>query len=256
MRHVATPLLTVLTFVCIGCPLLAVDNEVGLVQNSPDLGGTDRIHGKYMLRHNGMTRQATWTFEYLSAKVLKQNVPRKDAFRPDKTFGEEFRAEVKDYLKSGYDRGHLAPSANHRMTLNDQRATFVLSNMSPQLGDFNRGVWKMLEAHVRKMASKPGVEIYCVTAPLWLADKTGTITIKTIGPNKVWVPTHCGKAMLIKEKGKSVRLIAWILPNAKSDKKTFESFRVTTDEFERAAGIDVWAFALEDEQEKKLEATK
>ena len=38
------------------------------------------------------------------------------------------------FRKTGYDRGHLAASANHRLSQEANCQTFFLSNISPQVG--------------------------------------------------------------------------------------------------------------------------
>jgi len=39
----------------------------------------------------------------------------------------------RDYLHSGYDRGHMCPSADREDTPEDNSSTFVFTNMEPQL---------------------------------------------------------------------------------------------------------------------------
>ena len=67
---------------------------------------------------------------------------RADNFRPDYRLPESFRADLEDYHRSGYDRGHLAASANHRDNDLQNSETFLLSNMSPQHADLNRRIWR------------------------------------------------------------------------------------------------------------------
>lgn len=57
-----------------------------------------------------------------------------------------------EYTKSGYDRGHLAPSADFAWNQDANDITFVMSNMAPQTPGLNRGAWKRLEDQVRKWA--------------------------------------------------------------------------------------------------------
>lgn len=46
---------------------------------------------------------------------------------------ERFRSKLRDYYKSGYDRGHMAPALNHKSSQQDMDDTFYLTNMSPQV---------------------------------------------------------------------------------------------------------------------------
>lgn len=69
---------------------------------------------------------------------------------------------------SGYDRGHLAPAANHRASSAAMRDTFSLSNISPQVGPgFNRDYWARFEKFVRDL-SKTCKMVYIVSGPLYL----------------------------------------------------------------------------------------
>lgn len=157
------------------------------------------------------------------------------------TFHEElttpplYRAHLHDYRFSGYDRGHLAPAANHRHNAVAYKSTFSLVNVSPQAGKgFNRHYWARLEQYGRELAKRfPAV--YIVTGPLWLprpiADASATpaesaettrtdgdapqssgdvakvkrtkgpayeVRYKVIGdPPNVAVPTHFFKAFLV-----------------------------------------------------------
>lgn len=50
-----------------------------------------------------------------------------------------YKAKLSDYLRSGYDRGHMAPAADCKYSQNAMDETFYLSNIAPQVGDgFNR----------------------------------------------------------------------------------------------------------------------
>ena len=55
---------------------------------------------------------------------------RKDSFQAEDALPESDRAELSDYERSGYDRGHMAPNANF-VTRKAQAETFSLANMVP-----------------------------------------------------------------------------------------------------------------------------
>ena len=56
----------------------------------------------------------------------------------------------KDYIHSGYDRGHMAPSADFLWSQRANDETFVMSNMVPQTPNLNQKAWSKLEAQVRR----------------------------------------------------------------------------------------------------------
>lgn len=79
-----------------------------------------------------------------------------------------FRASLSNHKSSGYDRGHLAPAANHKQNKEELEDTFYLSNMCPQCPQFNRGYWPKLERYVRDLTKlHQTVEVY--TGPIYKA---------------------------------------------------------------------------------------
>jgi endonuclease G len=114
-------------------------------------------------------RQAKWTLEIVDPDT---GVERHDNFRPDFRVPPMFRADLADYEASGFDRGHLVPSANQRETEIQNSETFLLSNMSPQAPNFNRGIWRKLEEAVRDLQNKKQIyETYVISGPMFYFDK-------------------------------------------------------------------------------------
>ncbi len=207
--------------------------------------------GGYWLAYDGRSRTARYVIEVLTPKSLVKHVDRASGFKADPTAPPEARAIPADYVGSGFDQGHLAPAADWMTSDKLQSATFLLSNVAPQVPSCNRGVWKLLETHVRDVASSNDVTIV-VTAPLYLPDSAGRFTVATVGKNGVWVPTHFGKAICVFKSGDS-QLAAWIVPNTDDTEHDPHCYQVTVDAFESASGLDVFA-PLPDAQEKPLEA--
>ncbi len=79
---------------------------------------------------------------------------RTNNFLPDPAFPPTFYAVVtSDYTGSGFDRGHMCPSADRTITRTDNEATFLMSNILPQAPDNNQGVWASFETYCRSLAS-------------------------------------------------------------------------------------------------------
>jgi len=97
--------------------------------------------------------------KYTAYKTLvdKNNFKRKHIrFKSDKKISKYFRAYNNDYLRTGYDKGHLAPNALFDYDKKIQRETFLLSNIAPQKPQLNRRLWNKLERFVRLQAKKYG----------------------------------------------------------------------------------------------------
>ncbi len=103
----------------------------------------------FSIGYDGRLKQASWVFEELTKEHLEGESDRNQyRFTPDYEIPETIRSLLTDYKGYGYDRGHLAPAANHVLNSKRMADTFLLSNVSPQLPSFNRGYWKKLEKHV------------------------------------------------------------------------------------------------------------
>lgn len=86
-------------------------------------------------------RIPVYSVEYVGKN---NNIIRKNSFHVDNRVDLGSQANNKLYLKSGYDRGHLAPS-NDMTNVNSQYESFSYTNIAPQNPRFNEISWKNLE---------------------------------------------------------------------------------------------------------------
>jgi endonuclease G len=149
----------------------------------------DVCYSGYALKHSGLTRTPLYSAEHLTSTRLAQakGMKRSSKFFPDPNIPASERAELNHYARSGYDRGHVAPSAD-MPDPKSQQECFSLANMIPQVPENNRGVWEKVEKGVRKMAKDRG-EIYVVSGPIFIGSN-----IQKMG-GAVMVPTHIFKAI-------------------------------------------------------------
>jgi endonuclease G len=159
----------------------------------------------FALLHSGTTRGALWSAEHLTRDNLRRakETDRVNAFHAEALLPVSDRSELSDYSKSGYDRGHLAPSGDMPDPAS-QNESFSLSNMIPQDPDNNRGLWEGVESATRSLAMRQG-ELYVVTGPIF----HGT-DIKALR-GRVLVPTHIFKAVYDPRTG---RAGAYLVGNA------------------------------------------
>lgn len=195
----------------------------------------------YTLCYDGRNRIPLWVFETLSKESLKGEVSRKRGFfQIDKEVYEHHRSGLEDYKGSGFDRGHLAPAANHTFSKNALKESFLLSNMAPMNPEFNRGVWSQLESYARKWTLEYEC-VYVISGPLFLPEKQGgtkEMRYSLIGNNQVAVPTHFFK-VIIGKKGAQYVTEAYVLPNKGLPKQaSFRQFLSSTEEIEKSSGIE------------------
>lgn len=124
--------------------------------------------------------------------------------------------------------------------------SFYMSNISPQVAEFNRGIWKRLEQKVRYWAAMND-SLYVVTGPIL------KMPIDMIGDNDVTVPRSFYKTLLRFKDGK-VKGIAFIMPNQKSNKSIY-SYATSIDYVEDITGIDFY-YNLNMNIQNQVEANK
>lgn len=157
--------------------------------------------------YSGTTKTPLWVAEYLSPDRLSQKIKREDSFHEEEKVAVKHRALLSDYRGSGYDRGHMAPNAD-MPTKVAQFDSFSLANMIPQSPKNNQEVWRKLEEATRALVTKNKQDVYVVTGPLFTAKR-----LKTIGKNKVVVPSAVFKAIYIPKTGE---IGAYYAPNDNS----------------------------------------
>ncbi|MGI4800411.1 MAG: DNA/RNA non-specific endonuclease, partial [Janthinobacterium lividum] len=117
----------------------------------------------YAALASGVTHGPLWSAEHPTAASLEQasHTQREGTFHPDDRLPQADQAQLEDYRKSGYDRGHMTPSGDMPGE-QAQQQSFSLANMVPQTAELNRGIWARIESAVRKLAEQEG-ELYLVT---------------------------------------------------------------------------------------------
>jgi endonuclease G len=144
---------------------------------------------------------------------------RKDNFKPDPLLPEETNL-LDDYVKSGFDRGHMCPAADNLcQTQQVQDECFYFSNMSAQYHSLNAGDWKSLEMLVREsIAQNDSIHVWC-----------GNIgEIKKIG--KVSVPKYCWKVIYFKNEK---LMMAFLFDNNNSKSDGLKNNEVDVEEIEK-----------------------
>ena len=95
------------------------------------------------------TRWVAFSFDKLTIKV---HASRSDQWGEDLSLPSNERLAYTSYSGSGYNRGHLCASQDRVFSTQANAQTFYMSNMSPQMGDFNAYYWAELESIIRKWA--------------------------------------------------------------------------------------------------------
>ena len=172
----------------------------------------------FAVMHSGVSRGPLWSAEHLLRSEVEAaaELTRKDSFHPEPALLISDRAELSDYARSGFDRGHMSPNGDMADRAS-QGESFSLANMVPQYHTPNAGVWAGLEGAVRKLAREDG-EVYVVTGPAFVGDQVSSLK------GRVLVPTHVWKVVYSPRRRGAA---AYLITN-ESDTTTYSVLPVTT----------------------------
>ncbi len=215
-------------------------------------------HLAYSLVYSEKHEQAKWVAHIITTDIIDGKVKRSNNFRKDPLIKTGTATEKDYFLKYkdektgkykydgfGYDRGHLAPSADFRWSKEALSESYFYSNMSPQLADFNRKKWADLEGLLRGyIHDHTNTQLYVVTGPI-LHDSLSVIERSV---NKVSIPAYYYKVVLDLTNKKA---IGFIMPN-KDIKYPISTFAFSINEVETQTGIDFF-YQLPDSMEEALE---
>jgi endonuclease G len=216
-----------------------LDGRAPQIQNPKLAPATKELcFNVFSVMHSGVTRTPLWSAEHLEAQEVEsaQQLTRENSFHAEQRLPAGQRAELADYARSGFDRGHMAPNGD-MPDRDSQRDSFSLANIVPQDGENNRHLWAGIEGVVRKMAKKEG-DLYVITGPAFLGSN-----LRKVG--NVLVPTHLYKLVYSPRQKAGA---AWFVENTADAKATV----IPIPELERIIGINLLPALSEEEKERML----
>lgn len=149
------------------------------------------------------------------------------------------------YSKSGYDRGHMAPSADFNWDTDANFTTFTMSNMTPQTPGLNRKAWAALEGEVRKWACAES-ELEVITGPILEQD------LPDLNGHPLPVPRMFFKAIL--RLAPPEKAIGFILEQEDSGKEDYKARVKSINEIELATGLSLFQEELPAEDPARNQA--
>ena len=201
-------------------------------------------HTAMVLNYNEPHEQANWVAHIITPEIIQGNRSRSNDFRQDSLVTTETPV-TEDYWDSGFDRGHLAPSADFRWSKVALSESYFYSNMSPQRPELNREIWAELEGKLREVVIREHTQVYVVTGGV-LEDSLPSIGVV----NQVSIPNYYYKVALMYE-GSQRKGIGFILPNGPTPYPLM-SFAVSIDSVEKRTGINFFP-RLSIDEERELE---
>ena len=196
------------------------------------------VKPQYVVSYNNSKGTPNWVSWQLNKSWLG-TTDRQNNFRPDSTLPTNFaRVTPTIYAGSGYDKGHIIPSADRTKSVEDNASTFLMTNMVPQTPDNNRRTWEGLEQYSRELVTKEGKELYIIAGPL------GTQGQPLKG--KVTIPASTWKIVVVLDKPgvgingitANTRAIAVNIPNQQGIDPDWRKYRVSIDKIEELTGYN------------------
>jgi DNA/RNA endonuclease G (NUC1) len=146
-------------------PTTALPASVHLAFGNPSNASDDTdnylvVGNGSVFSYNESRGSVNWVSWRTTRGDLGNSIPRPD-FRPDPRLPGYFQQiGYYDYSGSGYDRGHLVPSADRFANRKLNEETFMMTNIVPQRGALNRYPWEKLESHIRSQVWKQKFDAY------------------------------------------------------------------------------------------------
>jgi DNA/RNA endonuclease G (NUC1) len=180
-------------------------------------------HRDYVINYDADLLVPIWTAHRLDFKRLGKS-GRINCFRRDVRINAPGASLPADYEEPTFDQGHMTPNGDMSHSEKAVINSFIMSNMTPQFCQFNRGVWQILESIVRLWAHDAGT-VYVMTGSVFDrnedgrrdADNQATRMKSNSGKIRVAVPSHFYKIVIRKGAGGRLESIAILLPHDQTD---------------------------------------
>ena len=203
------------------------------------------VYTGFTIKYNPKYLIPDWVAYELTSEELNGEIPRASGFSMDPRY-QGMQAMREDYSYSGWDKGHMAPSADMKWSQSAMYESFYLTNICPQNHELNGRDWHILENRVRSWALKYG-RIWIICGPIVTDKRYGTI-----GERAVTVPDKFFKAILRQDEDGSYHAISFIFEND-STRQPPKNAVISVDSLETLTGLNLFT-NLGDSIESYVEA--
>lgn len=182
----------------------------------------------------------------------KQSLTPESPYPNDPFLDERYQFTVDPFWGSGYDHGHICASADRLASRQSNYQTFFLTNMMPQVNDFNAGIWAVMEAKVRDWSRNYKTLYVCKGGTIDSA--SNIIRYLGSGMNRIPVPKYFFMALLGEtSQGQYTAIGLWIEHKSGIDQNTnVGTYAKNIHELEELTGIDFFC-NLPDGDEEEIE---
>lgn len=199
----------------------------------------------FLVGYSEERRQPLWV-AYRAASVRYRHLgPRPVDFTADTRV--EHPVGNHDYANSGYDRGHLAPNyiIGKLYGRAAQRATFLMTNVSPQTARLDQLLWQRLEEAEADIVAPLAGDLYVLVGPIFGAHPPrlrGGVAVPDAF-YRIWLD----------HRSATPRVLAFVMPQNVCGTEPISNYVASVDDIERRTGLDFFS-ELDDALETQLEA--
>ncbi|MDB5769745.1 MAG: endonuclease [Burkholderia sp.] len=170
------------------CPRFFVNGDPPRIPNEPFWMPRALCYDAFATLHSGTTKTPLFVAERLNRTELEatRDGKRAERFFADKRLPRVERAQLVDYINSGFSEGRLAQPANVP-TKRAVAQSFSLANSVPQAPRGGQKAWAEIEMTTREYVMRAAGDVYTISGPVFGSDAP------TIGPGKVRVPKYLYK---------------------------------------------------------------
>lgn len=196
----------------------------------------------YSLGYSYQYKSALWASYILSTGSVSVDVGRSGNFYADADIPEQYRIKLDDYANTGYDKGHLAPSASIDFSKDANKETFALSNIVPQEPNLNRQAWGKLENLERDWTKTKG-KLYVITGPIYSSRPKKV--------NNMLLPSEFYKVIYSEDAKKA---IGFIFPNKAVSGGAVWNYAMSVQDVEKETGLKFFS-TFDEKTQQQLKET-
>lgn len=189
-------------------------------------------HSKIAIRYDTECRIPMLVSERLVVQELKGEVEREGGFVPDPYVRRFESATTRDYVSSGYDKGHLAPAANFSGDPVAMRESFFYSNTAPQLPEHNRIVWKKLEDQTRRDSMNDGEGDRHIMTGTIISSSPERLNGRVCIPDAFYKIVHYPKSNTYR---------VWLIPHVRDVSREPSIYETSLEDVEKRTGINFFS---------------
>ncbi len=257
-------------------PKLKGGSSKVIVHRAVVIGSTGKEEVNYSVEWDTSKNAQRWSCYYLTPSIVSTNTAGVSRYNADNTglltpdcqypndqdLEPEYQMVKDPYKYSGYDHGHICPSADRQKSSASNYQTFFITNMQPQYNKFNAGIWESMETRVRQWALKSDTLWVCKGGTIdadkdileWVCQ--GSHQSTRVNSDHIPVPKYFYMAVFSK-KGTTLKAMAFWVEQQNADRKSdnLANYAITVDRLEQLTGIDFFCNlpdAVEEEQERQL----